>query len=137
MAAIDIAGIPHPNSDAYYAVPVAQIIEETAPIASRRLQEFILQKKNHKTLPNEMMAACRFIIEQTIGKATQKIFHSGAILTYSDLALAAVALDKGTPRPMLADSMELTKMLPAGKVIDIEPAPARASNGETQVTEGK
>lgn len=104
---------------AYYETPVQAILEETAPVAARRLQEFIDRKQGHKSLVADMRQACEFVINHVLGKPTNKIAFTGALLTYSDLASSAYALEKGTRR-VLADSMEITNMLPAGQVIDVK-----------------
>ena len=120
VTAASVSTLMGPKPAAYYEAPVQAILEETAPVAARRLQEFIERKQGHKSLIADMRQACEFVINHVVGKPTQKVAFTGTLLTYSDLASSAYALEKGTPRRVLADSMEITKMLPAGKVIDVE-----------------
>ena len=116
-----------PKSAAYYQVPVQTILEETAPMAARRLQEFVAGRQGHKTLVNDMRLACEYIINQVVGKPRQRVETVGVQLTYSDLAKAAAALDKGKQRPVLADVMELSNRVTAGSE-----GKARATTEETE-----
>ena len=95
-----------PKSKAYLRKPTQDILNMTAPIAARILQEHIERKHGRKTLKPSLQRACEYVIDHAIGKSRQKIEHSGAILTYADLAKAAAALDS-KPRPILADVMEI------------------------------
>lgn len=99
----------------YYSVSAADILSETSSAAARRLQEFVLQKKNKLRLPNDMRQTCQFILEMVLGKPRQRIESVGVQLTYSDLAKAAAQVEKGR-RPVLADVFELSNMVTSGSV---------------------
>ena len=94
------------RSKEYYTKPVQEILNLTALTASRILQDYIERRKGAKQLSRDFIEACKYVIDHAIGKARQKIEHSGGILTYRALADGADELDK-KPRPFLADTEEL------------------------------
>jgi len=63
-----------------------QILDGSATDAARILTE--LMKGKRKSLSGGRQRACEFVIEHSIGKATQKaiIKHTGSPLTYKELA---------------------------------------------------
>lgn len=63
-------------------------------------------KGKRKRLQTSRQRACEYVIDHAIGKARQKIEHSGGILTYAALAKDAEKLDS-KPRPILADALEI------------------------------
>lgn len=63
-------------------------------------------KGKRKHLSTSRQRACEYVIDHAIGKARQKIEHSGGIFTYGDLAKSADTLEK-KPRDVLADVEEL------------------------------
>jgi len=91
---------------AFYSVPVQEVINLTAPVAARILQMHIERKRGYKTLPAGLQKACEFVIDHAIGKARQKVEHSGGVLTYSDLSKSATDLEN-KPREVLADAEEI------------------------------
>ncbi len=90
----------------YYERGVQDILDGTAPHAARRLQDLIEQKKGSKNMKSNLQRACEYVIDHAVGKARQKIEHSGGIMTYGELARSADALDK-KPRRVLADVEEI------------------------------
>ena len=94
------------KSKAYLTKPTQDILNLTAPIAARILQEHIERKHGRKTLKASLQRACEYVIDHAIGKSRQKIEHSGGILTYRDIADSAESLDN-KPRPILADVLEI------------------------------
>lgn len=95
-----------PKPKDYYAKPVQEIINLSAPHAARILQEFIERRRGSRKINSALQRACEFIIDHAIGKARQKIEHSGGILTYAELSKSADNLDE-KPRDILADIEEL------------------------------
>ena len=83
-----------------------QVLDAAAPKAAAILRDHILGKR--KRLSPSRQRACEFIIDHAIGKARQKIEHSGGILTYGALAKEAEALEK-KPRDILADALDIAK----------------------------
>ena len=61
-------GIMKATDPKYYDVPASEVLEETASAAARRLQEFVLQKKNKHTLKNDMRQTCEFVLKMVLGK---------------------------------------------------------------------
>ena len=115
------------RSHAYYHTPVQQIITETAPRAARILAEHLEGRRDRKTLVAGMKEICMYFIDHAIGKPRQKIEHSGAVLTYGEVAKSAEGLETKA-RPVLADSESIAGLLPAGQVIDVEPAESKLSD---------
>ncbi len=85
---------------------VQEIINLTAPAAALILQAHIERKRSYRTLRSSLQRACEYVIDHAIGKARQKVEHSGGILTYRALADGADKLDKH-PRPILADVLDI------------------------------
>ncbi len=92
----------------YLTKPTQDILNLTAPIAARILQEHIERKHGRKTLKSSLQRACEYVIDHAIGKSRQKIEHSGGIMTYGELAKSARDLDH-KPRPILADVEEILR----------------------------
>ena len=102
------------------------ILEGSAIHAARLITDLI--RGNRKRISTQRYSAAVFTVEQCLGKARQKVEHSGGIMTYGELARSAEGLDK-KPRPILADALEIahdyqeqTPAAPAG------PAPASESS---------
>lgn len=85
---------------------IQDILNGTATEAARLLDKHVNRKRGYKTMKDSVLKACFFVIDHAIGKARQKIEHSGGILTYRALAEGAKALEE-RPRPILADVMEI------------------------------
>ena len=94
---------------------VQTILDLSAIEAAAILDQHIRRRKNYKTLKGSLQRACEYVIDHAIGKARQKIEHSGGILTYSDLAKSAEDLEK-KPRDILSEVEEL-----ANKHAEAEP----------------
>lgn len=90
----------------YYSAPVQEILNLTAPSAARILQQHIEKKKGYAYLKASLQRACEYVIDHAIGKARQKVEHSGGILSREELLKSANALDE-KPRDFLADVEEL------------------------------
>ena len=104
-----------PKSD--IVVPVNEAINITAPDAMELLRKFITRKKGYTSLSRDLLSACYYVIDHAIGKARQKVEHSGGITTYADLAKAAGELDK-KPRPILADALEIAHSYQESNPVD-------------------
>jgi len=90
----------------YYERGVQDRLNGLAPDAVTILDHHIHQRKGYKTIKDSVLKSCWYIIDHAIGKARQKIEHSGGVLTYSELAKSAEALEK-KPREVLADAEEI------------------------------
>jgi len=88
-------------------------------------------KGKRKRISASRQRACEYIIDHAIGKARQKVEHSGGIMTYGDLARSAEGLDK-KPRPILADALEIAhdyqEQTPAPSPLEGEGEQPNASN---------
>lgn len=97
---------PGRRSKAYYNADVSEVLNMSAKTAARMLQDHLDQKKGRKTLKNSLQRACEFVIDHAIGKARQKVEHSGGVMTYAELAKSAEDLDR-KPRPVLSEALEI------------------------------
>ncbi len=89
--------------DSYYRQPTQVTLNMTAPRAARMLEDHIWQVKGYRDIKLSLQRACEFVIEHSIGKARQKIEHSGAVLTYGEVSKSAENLAK-KGRDVLADA---------------------------------
>ena len=96
------------RSKAYYEADVQEVLSQGAKVAARMLQDHLFQKKGRKTLKTSLQRACEYVIDHAIGKARQKVEHSGGIMTYGELAKSADNLD-AKPRPILAEALEIAQ----------------------------
>ena len=64
------------------------------------------RRKSYRHISTDLQRACEYVIDHAIGKARQKIEHSGGILTYGSLAKEAEKLAL-KPRDILADVEEI------------------------------
>ncbi len=88
--------------------PINEAIDLTAPKAMDLLSRYIFRKKGYLSLSRDLIEACKYVIDHAIGKARQKVEHSGGIMTYGDISKSANAtIDK--PRPVLADALEIAQ----------------------------
>lgn len=85
---------------------VQQILDSGAPYAAALLRDHVRKVRGVKSLKPSVQRAAEYIIDHAIGKARQKIEHSGGILTYAQLSKGAEELDK-KPRDILADAEEI------------------------------
>ena len=85
---------------------VQQVLDTTASEASAILRKHIKRQRGYKKLPADLQRACEYVIDHAIGKARQKIEHSGGILTYGSLAKEAEKI-AAKPRDVLADAEEI------------------------------
>ena len=83
------------------------------------------RRKSYRKLAPELQRACEYVIDHAIGKARQKIEHSGGILTYGALAKEAEKI-ASKPRDILADAEEI-----AGKRDRLNEVRDRASEPES------
>lgn len=100
---------------------VQAILDAGAPYAACLLRDHVRKKRGVKSLKPSMQRAAEYIIDHAIGKARQKIEHSGGILTYAELAKSAGDLDT-KPRDILADVEEIAKKHQPGETgVNTEP----------------
>lgn len=97
---------------------VNEILTASAPLAAAILQKHIERRRGFRHLASDIQRACEYVIDHAIGKARQKVEHTGGIMTYAELAKSADALDN-KPRPILAEALEI-----AHKYQEKTPAPA-------------
>ncbi len=115
---------------AYYKREVMDVLKGSAPYAAIVLDENIRANtrgtgKKRPVLPAGLAGICQFVIEQVVGKAKQKIEHSGAVLTYGEVSKSAENLAK-KGRDILADA-EAIKDGYAGSDGDSSPAAPAAA----------
>lgn len=101
---------------------VQSILNGSALEAAALLDKHIFQKDDHKTIKSSLQRACEYVIDHAIGKARQKIEHSGGILTYQQLAQSAGDLDK-KPRSILADAEEIASKYQAKTTAETQENP--------------
>ena len=87
---------------------VQQILDGAAPYAAALLRDHVRKVRGVKSLKPSVQRACEYVIDHAIGKAKQKVEHSGGILTYAALAKGAEELNK-KPRDILADVEEIAQ----------------------------
>ena len=85
---------------------VNEILADSAPLAAAILQKHIERRRGFRHLASDIQRACEYVIDHAIGKARQKVEHSGGVMTYGELAKSAEGLDK-KPRPILAEALEI------------------------------
>ena len=90
----------------YYERGVQDVLDGSAPNAAKILDEHMRQVDGHKKIKDSVMKIAFFIIDHAIGKARQKVEHSGGVMTYGELAKSADDLDT-KPRPILSEVMEI------------------------------
>lgn len=100
-----------PRKDSY-KLDTQAILEGTAPEAARLLSNHVYRRRGQRTLKPSLQRACEFVIEHAIGKARQKVEHSGGIMTYKQLLDSAQELDS-KPRDILAEVEEIANKQPA------------------------
>ncbi len=89
--------------DSYYRQSPQKTLVSTAARAARVLEDHIWQVKGQRDLKTSLQRACEYVIDHAVGKPRQKIEHSGAVLTYGEVAKSAEGLaTKG--RAVLADA---------------------------------
>ena len=98
------AGGRHPKG--WYEADIQEVLNGSARSAARLIQAHMEQSKGNKTIKESVLKICFYVIDHAIGKARQKIEHSGGILSYAELSKSATNLDK-KPRDILADVEEL------------------------------
>jgi len=92
----------------HYEQPVNAILAGAAPAAALILKQHIDRTKGYKKLTYSLQRACEYVIDHAIGKARQKVEHSGGIMTYGELAKSADKL-KDKPRKVLADALSVAQ----------------------------
>lgn len=98
------AGGRHPKG--WYEADIQEVLNGSARSAARIIKAHMDQSKGNKTIKESVLKICFYVIDHAIGKARQKIEHSGGILTYAELSKGAEELDK-KPRPILAEVEEI------------------------------
>lgn len=102
---------PGPKKRGNIEAGVQQILDGAAPYAAVLLRDHVRKKRGAKSIKPSTQRAAEYIIDHAIGKARQKIEHSGGILTYSELARSAEDLDK-KPRDVLVEVKEVAEKHP-------------------------
>ncbi len=69
----------------YYTRAFQDVLNSSASHAAALLQQFIERTRGHKTISRELLDACKFVIDHAVGKAKQKVEHSGGVLTYKQI----------------------------------------------------
>ena len=87
-------------------LPVQSLIDLTAPVAARLLQRMIDRDRGYTKLSRDLIEACKFVIDHAVGKARQKIEHSGGALTYRELVNSASDIER-SGRDILAEVEEI------------------------------
>ena len=85
---------------------VQQVLDATASDAAQILKSHILRERGFKYLSMDLQRACEYVIDHAIGKARQKVEHSGGVMTYRQVLNGATELDT-KPRPILAEVEEI------------------------------
>ena len=84
------------------------------------------RRKSYRHISTDLQRACEYVIDHAIGKARQKIEHSGGILTYGSLAKEAEKI-ASKPRDILADAEEIaSKRHLVADLADLETAQRQA-----------
>lgn len=83
---------------------VQTILDGSAIEAAAILDRHIYKKKGYTHLKSSVQRACEFVIDHAIGKARQKIEHSGGVLTYGALLKSADNLEKTSPELLIDPS---------------------------------
>jgi len=95
-----------PKTEAQRAMSVQSVLNNSAIEAAHILDNVVNKRKGWTKVPDHLLKVCQYVIDHAIGKARQKVEHSGGIMTYSDLFYSAEALNK-KPRDILADAMSI------------------------------
>ena len=95
-----------PKPKGYYERGIQDRLNGSAPYAVTLLDNHMNQRRGYKSIKDSVLKTCFYIIDHAIGKARQKIEHSGGIVTYGEVAKGAEELEK-KPRPILADVEEI------------------------------
>ncbi len=103
---------------------VQQTLDASASEAAKILDNRINRRQGFKSLPMDLQRACEYVIDHAIGKARQKIEHSGGVLTYSALVRSAEELDT-KPRDILADVEEIANKYQDKTPGNTEPGPKK------------
>ena len=90
----------------YYTRAIQDILDGTARDAAILLQQFIEQRRGHKTIRPGLQRACEYVIDHALGKSRPKKEQTGGAMTYKQLADSAEKLEK-SGRDILADVEEV------------------------------
>ena len=80
---------------------VQEVLEGTAKEASILLDNYIRKVKGYTKMSPEKLRACQFVIDHAVGKARQKIEHSGGVMTYGQLVASAEGIEKNSPELLI------------------------------------
>lgn len=86
---------------------VNQILEGAAPKAAQLIRDLIIGTR--KRIGEFRYKAVIFDIEQVIGKARQKIEHSGSILSYKSIADSAKELEEKAPALLIKEAEQVAQ----------------------------
>ena len=104
----------------YYERGIQDTLSGSASRAAVILDDHIAGKRGRRTLRPSLQRACEYVIDHAIGKARQKVEHSGGIMTYKQLADSARELEE-KPRDVLAEVEEIANKRKGELVEDTSP----------------
>ena len=105
---VKVKGKPGRKPIGYYERGVQEKLDSSAKDAATLLDNHLHQRAGYKKIKDSVLKICFFAIEHAIGKARQKVEHSGGIMTYGELAKSADKL-KTKPRQVLADALSVAQ----------------------------
>ncbi len=80
---------------------VQQTLDATASQAALILSRHVHRERGYKNLAMGLQRACEYVIDHAIGKAKQKVEHSGGVLTYGALFKSADEQAKSSPELLI------------------------------------
>ncbi len=104
----DLTSKPGRKSKSAVEAGVQQVLDGAAPYAAALLRDHIRKVRGIKSMKPSVQRACEYIIDHSIGKARQKIEHSGGIMTYGAIATSAEEQEKASPK-LLIDPTKIGK----------------------------
>lgn len=96
------------RSDAQKKRSVQVILEGTAKEAADLLDKYVRKVRGYTQMSPEKLRACFFVVDHAVGKARQKIEHSGGVMTYGQLVKSAEQQVAASPE-LLIDVDKLPK----------------------------
>ena len=104
----DLTSKPGRKSKSSVEAGVQQVLDGAAPYAATLLRDHIRKVRGVKSLKPSVQRACEYVIDHSIGKARQKIEHSGGIMTYGALVKSAEDIETANPE-LLIDATKVGK----------------------------
>ncbi|KKK79347.1 hypothetical protein LCGC14_2834450, partial [marine sediment metagenome] len=97
----DLTSKPGRKSKSSVEAGVQQVLDGAAPYAATLLRDHIRKVRGVKSLKPSVQRACEYVIDHSIGKARQKIEHSGGVMTYGQLVESAEGIEKNSPELLI------------------------------------